>query len=151
MPTQASRRLRQALRRAQAGPGSPRQPPAPSGRLRACLHGAHAQVRPYGSGHASGHAQARSRPAPGTLKHAQAAQTRPGAPQEGAHAQEGTDTLKKAHQARSSTLRQAQDGPARSGMSTTAQARSGRFRQAQTRLRHAQTRSETSDRLRYAR
>jgi hypothetical protein len=102
-------------------------------------------------GIASGHAQARSRPAPGTLKHAQAAQTRSGAPQEGADAQEGTDTLKKAHQARSSTLRQAQDGPARLRHAQRrlrhAQAGSGKLRHASDTLRHAQKPQTGSDML----
>jgi hypothetical protein len=74
------------LRRAQAGPGSPRQPRQPQdGSGMSAMAQQHAQ-------YAARTAQARLRHAQyssGTLKHAQAAQTCPGAP-EGAHAQEGT-------------------------------------------------------------
>jgi hypothetical protein len=148
MPTQASRRLRQA----QAGPGRPGSLRQPSGSPQDG-----SGTRPYGAAR-SGTLIARTRsgtPAaaqarPGTLSAAQARLSTPGGSDTLRRAQEGAD-IKKAQtrsrrhpghaQARSGRRRTAQ---ARLACSTTAQARSGRFRQAQTRLRNL------SDRLRYA-
>jgi hypothetical protein len=144
---EGSGRLRRA--QAQAASGSPRQP---SGRLRHVCTAQHAQVRPYGSRHA----QARLLHGSGTSAR-QAAQARLSTPRQAQITLRRASRrrrrsrrhrhAKKAHQARPSTLRQAQDGSVTLRCSTTV--RQVRFRRCQV-FRHAQTRSETSDRLRYA-
>jgi hypothetical protein len=146
-PTQE--RLRQVS--AQAGPGRPRASGSPQDRLRYARYGAALTLRYVCTAQAAGSRTAQARPGHASvqLRHhtPRQAQTCPGA-QEGADTLEGTDTPAAPGTPHAQAGASAQ---ARSGMLNDG---SGTLRQVQASsdtLRHAQTRSETSDRLRYVR